>query len=159
MKQLFYITTIIFLGIIALSWTNMSPNVDYWQLTYNDKIIFSGHSPQPDTIVTLDIKKFKNTDSIKYFYHPCSFDDRISYSTKLYLVTPQQTKTLIANQKSNGYKFGNFSVMTIQKIVDSCNCNTFQLEEITVASWINDKGKTKSDNPFPRTMLSIVVIK
>lgn len=157
MKKIYYILAIILLGTIILSWTTTSSNVDYWQLKYNDKIIFSGHSPQPDAIVTLDSKKFKNSDSIKYLYNPCSFDDRISYLTELYLLTPQKTKILIASQKSNGYKFGNFSVITIQKIVDSCKCNTFQLEEISIGSWINEKGEIKSDKAFPSTMLTITV--
>jgi hypothetical protein len=158
MKRILNLLTIVSVGTICLSLTeSVTMNVDYWKLSYNDQIIFSGHAPCPYTIITMDSKAFKYDDSLNYFYHPCSFNDKIDYLTKLYLVTPQKVKFLVSTKKSNGYGYGNFPTKTIKQIIDNCKCDTLKLEETSILSWKNKKGKNEKEAPYTRTLLNIKV--
>lgn len=130
-------------------------SVDYWNLKYNDSTLLFSHISREDTTLILDCKKFKTTDSIRYSYHPCFHNDHVNYLTRLYLVTPQNKKFLLVEQKSNGFWFGNFSVNTLQKIADSCDCNIFRMEENVTESWTNEKGKKKTEKPTSSTMLNL----
>lgn len=154
------ILSILLIAASVVSLTKPSTvHYDYWQLRFNDKIIFSEHSSFEDSIVVLNLKDVKETDTIRYEYHPCMIDDHTTYTAELYLVTPPKKRYKMCVQKSNAYWFGNFSAISIKSAADDCNCDTFLFEQTVGASWINDKGKEKKDKLFTRTMLKIKVIR
>ena len=144
---------------LVLSWTFKSTSVDYWEVKYNDSRLLFAHTSLEDSIITLDCRNFKDNDSIKYIYHPCYNDDHMNYLTKLYAVTPQNIKFLLAEQKSNGYWFGDFPVMILQKISDSCKCDILIFEQNVTSSWINEKGRKKSDKAQSWRMFKIKLTK